>query len=117
VYIQSEFELSIQSAKHVIDVQIHVYFVDYHDRRDVCIGQASIPFEMIVRPPKSPWLLLLGPPDRPPPKKYDLIPSGSVKVQVFPSDDTGLSSKGPFLKRYYLNTMLHDIKFCILLTV
>jgi hypothetical protein len=28
-----------------------------------------------------------------------------------------LSSKGPFLKRYYLNTMLHDIKFCILLTV
>lgn len=102
-YIQSEFELVLQSSKREVDVQVHVYYVDYIDRRDVCIGHVSIPFEMIIRPPKAPWLLLLGPPEKPPPKKYNLMPSGSVKIQIVPSDENH-SSKGPFLKRELTRT-------------
>ncbi len=76
-------DVFLENPVHEIEVIVFVYHVDYQRKKDICIGQASVPFEMILHPMKSLWTVALATPMKTPPKRYTLfLPSGFIKVDV-----------------------------------
>lgn len=87
IWPQVQFELLVDLIHH-LDVYLHLYHVDVEDRREIMIGQALIPFEVILRAPIDPIDITLEPPARMPPKKYKFVVNGSVKISISGSSNT-----------------------------
>ena len=98
-YIQSSLDLNLKGNYDELDVKVMVYHVDYGDKRDVCIGQAIIPFAMICCPLSAPWSVVLAAPDSAPSKKYNMVHSGLIVVEVTILDGGTTSVGTPFLSR------------------
>jgi Ca2+-dependent lipid-binding protein len=78
-----------------MEANVLVYHVDLAARKEFPIGQYSIPFELLVRPPKAAFDVPLHPPSKPPPKKYRFQVGGTVRISLT-SDDTATDAARPF---------------------
>ena len=82
-FSHSSVDVCIKNIGDNLDIIVFLYHVDHERKKDICIGQAVLPFEMILHPMRTPWVLSLATPNKVPPKRYRLfLPSGSVKVDV-----------------------------------
>ena len=97
---QSSLDLFLKSPTDDMEVIFYLYHVDHQRKKDICIGQANMPSEMVLNPTKTPWTLVLAPPRKAPPKKYNLhLPSGAIKVDVKMTNDHTNFQRQSFLSR------------------
>jgi Ca2+-dependent lipid-binding protein len=94
-----------------IDVVIVVYHIDLKVKKEIAIGQFVVPFELLVRPPKSFFDASLSPPIKTPPKKYKFTVAGNVKISITP-DDAAMNNMRPYsadIQRPEGSLVIHDI--------
>ena len=81
VWPQTQVE-EVLDLQHPLEITLLVYHADTEGRREVCIGQVSVPFEILVRPSAEGVDLPLETPVRKAPAKYKFTTSGAVRVLV-----------------------------------
>ena len=69
-FSHSSVDVCIKNIGDNLDIIVFLYHVDHERKKDICIGQAVLPFEMILHPLRTPWVLSLATPKTVPPKSY-----------------------------------------------
>lgn len=99
-YPQTQVDFTIDLTRPPIEIIVMVIHVDPLDKKEIVIGQESVQFDYLLRPPQAPFDLFLGPPQNV--KKssnYKYTVSGSVKVHI---DGSNFLSEvyHPFCKKF-----------------
>lgn len=76
--ISEEIEIDI---KHARDLVVEIIYVDPRNRKEIVLGREEIPFETIIRPPREPFEIFLGPSGQIY-EDYSFPLSGSVRVEI-----------------------------------
>lgn len=93
------------------DIVIQIIYVDVAEKKEFCLGEVSLPFEFIVRPPSEPIELWLVEPFKSAPKGYSFLLDGSVTIQIHATNE--ISAWKPWSERLtkpLVNYSVEEIK-------